>query len=206
MELTPNEPTYTDLNDLFVNVTFLNVTGVNSNKTFCGDYRTGPLSKLFLVNEELNIMNEQNYGINPGFATYRGGINDSSWVCGYYIDGVNYRAFVWKIINNYDTIRYPGENRAKFTGINNRGLIVGAAGYAGNIGFIVDYVDGNYGTFKDIEIDGATSITPMHVSENNCIVGYYTDATIMVNGLSPGIYIVKIQTEDKDYTARFIKQ
>jgi hypothetical protein len=46
----------------------------------------------------------------------------------------------------------------------------------------------------------------MHVSENNSFVGYYTDATAVVNGLSPGIYIVKIQTEDKDYTARFIKQ
>jgi hypothetical protein len=182
MELTPNEPTYVDINDLFNGVTFLTVNGVNNHRTFCGDYRTGPLSKLFFVDEANNIMNEQNYGINPGFPTYAGGINDNNWVSGFYIDGAAYRGFVWKGFSDYDTIRYPGQNRTKFTGINNNGYIVGTAGFGNQIGFVLDYTNGEFGEFEDIEIEGASAIWPQDINDYNEVAGYFIDTDGKAHG------------------------
>jgi hypothetical protein len=182
MELTPDEPTYTDIGDLFGNITFLTVNGANNHRTFCGDYRTGSLSKLFFVDEANSMMNEQNYGINPGFPTYAGGINDERWVAGYYIDGVNYRGFVWKGFNDYDTIRYPGQNRTRFTGLNNTGYIVGNAGFGNQIGFVLDYTNDEFGDFEEIEIEGATAIWPQDINDNNEVVGYYLDSDGKAHG------------------------
>lgn len=182
MELTPNEPTYTDIQDLFGNVTFMTVNGVGLNSLFVGDYRVSSLSKLYFVDEENNIMNEQNYGINPGFPTYAGGINSDYWVAGHYIDGVNYRGFVWKGFNDYDTIRYPGQNRTRFTGMNDNGYIVGNAGFGNQIGFIVSYDGSNFGEFMDIEIIGASQIWPQHINEKNEVVGYFLDADGKAHG------------------------
>ncbi|MCB0819669.1 MAG: T9SS type A sorting domain-containing protein, partial [Bacteroidetes bacterium] len=123
-----------------------------------------------------------NYGINPGFPTYAGGVNSDYWVAGHYIDGANYRAFVWKGFNDYDTIRYPGQNRTRFTGMNNNGYIVGNAGFGNQIGFIVSYDGSDFGEFLDIEILGASQIWPQHINEKNEVSGYYLDADGKAHG------------------------
>ena len=182
MELTPNEPTYTDIQNLFGNVTFMSVNGVAQNGLFCGDYRVASLSKLFYVDDANNQMNEQNYGTTPAYATYGGGVNSDYWMSGYYIDGAAYRGFVWKGLSDYDTIRYPGQNRTRFAGINDNGYIVGNAGFGNQIGFIVSYDGNDFGEFWEIEIDNAVQIWPQHINNKNEVAGYYIDSEGRAHG------------------------
>ncbi len=101
------------------------------------------------------------------------GINNSSSVCGFYIDanGVNHG---WlQIQGHFTVLDYPGSSGTQALGLNNKGLVVGTwTDTSGNShGFVYTVSSGTFTSVDDPDGIGTTIVNG--INDNGLLVGFY---------------------------------
>lgn len=106
------------------------------------------------------------------------GINNSSNVCGFYVDasGVNHG---WvKILGHFTVLDYPGSTGTQALGLNNKGLVVGVWTDTSNNshGFVYTVATKSFVSVDDPSGIGTTIVNG--INDNGVLVGFYGTAPI----------------------------
>ncbi len=158
------------------------VTDINDNDCWAGNFRVSTTAKLMYKCPSNSLYQEF---VNISKPTYGQAISNSEYVGGFYVDGANIHGFISTGPGLFATIDNPNSIKTRIYGMNDDLIVVGD--YANSRGFVYDgYIQnlGN-GSFEDIEIDGAVTVHPQDINNENHICGYYTDG----NGVAHGFFI-----------------
>jgi hypothetical protein len=106
------------------------------------------------------------------------GINNSSSVCGFYVDanGVNHG---WlKVLGHFTVLDYPGSTGTQALGLNNKGLVVGVwtDNSDGSHGFVYIVASGTFLPVDDPSGIGTTVVNG--VNDKGVLVGFYGTAPL----------------------------
>lgn len=174
---------YTDLTTAAIgSVDHTQVTDINDNDCWAGNFRVSTTAKLMYKCPSNSLYQEF---VNISKPTYGQAISNSGYVGGFYVDGANIHGFISTGPGLFATIDNPNSIKTRIYGMNDDLIVVGD--YANSRGFVYDgYLQslGN-GAYEDIEIEGAVTVHPQDINNENHICGYYTDG----NGLAHGFFI-----------------
>lgn len=156
------------------------VLDINDNDCWAGNFRVSTTAKLMTQCIGGTFVQDW-YNNKPTYGTC---IDNVGLVGGYYIDGAYITSFIWTGAN-YNLIDHPNSIKTRVWGMNNDRIVVGD--YNNTTGFIYDGYsqNGGSGAFEDISIDGAVTVHPQDINNENHICGYYTDG----NGAAHGFFI-----------------
>lgn len=155
------------------------VTDINDSDCWAGNFRVSTTAKLMYKCPAASLYQEF---VNISKPTYGQAISGSGYVGGFYVDGAEIHGFISTGPGLFATIDNPASIKTRIYGMNDDLIVVGD--YANSRGFVYDgYIQslGN-GSFEDIEIDGATSVHPQDINNDNKICGYYTDGSNVAHG------------------------
>ncbi len=106
------------------------------------------------------------------------GINNSSSVCGFYIDAAGVNHGWLQILGHFTVLDYPGSAGTQALGLNNQGLVVGSwTDTSGNShGFVYTVSSGAFELVDDPDGIGTTIVNG--INDNGVLVGFYGTAPI----------------------------
>jgi hypothetical protein len=106
------------------------------------------------------------------------GINNSSSVCGFYVDSANVNHGWLKVQGHFTVLDYPGSTGTQALGLNNKGLVVGSwTDTSGNShGFVYTVASGAFTSVDDPDGIGTTLVNG--INDKGMLVGFYGDAPL----------------------------
>jgi hypothetical protein len=106
------------------------------------------------------------------------GINNSSSVCGFYIDSNQVNHGWLQVLGHFTVLDYPGSTGTQALGLNNKGLVVGSwTDTSGNShGFVYTVSSGTFASVDDPDGIGTTIVNG--INDNGVLVGFYGSAPI----------------------------
>lgn len=101
------------------------------------------------------------------------GINNSSSVCGFYIDSNQVNHGWLQVLGHFTVLDYPGSTGTQALGLNNKGLVVGSwTDTSGNShGFVYTVSSGTFASVDDPDGIGTTIVNG--INDNGVLVGFY---------------------------------
>jgi hypothetical protein len=106
------------------------------------------------------------------------GINNSSSVCGFYIDSNQVNHGWLQVQGHFTVLDYPGSTGTQALGLNNKGLVVGSwtDTSGNNHGFVYTVSSGTFASVDDPDGIGTTIVNG--INDNGLLVGFYGSAPI----------------------------
>jgi hypothetical protein len=165
------------------------VTGLNNLGTTVGFFsntNTGTDSNFGFarINGAFVQVNNPNTGTKTPVVNQLLGVNDQNLAVGFYIDAMGVtHGYTYDIMNAAfsNNIDAPNSvNNTTAAAINNNGVIVGF--YTDANGVFHGFSD-NMGTFKTIDVPGATNTQLLGVNDNGMAVGFDMDAEMKTHGI-----------------------
>ena len=153
-------------------------TGITNDTCIAGSYDVGPdkdgalWCKSAGTETALRCLNQST--VIPAFGC---DLDNNHNVCGYLIEGAMEQCFIYRgVALGWDTFQIGGALKSRALGMNDNGWICG--NYSSETkGFYCKKLTGqNYSNFSQIIVQGATTIYPCHINNNNDIIVFYTDA------------------------------
>jgi hypothetical protein len=165
------------------------VTGLNNIGTTVGFFsntNTGTDSNFGFarINNAFVPVNNPNTGTTAPVVNQLLGVNDANLAVGFYTDGMGVtHGYTYDIMNAAFSNNIDAPNAVNNTtaaAINNNDVIVGF--YTDAKGAFHGFSD-NMGTFKTIDVPGATGTSLLGVNDNGMAVGFDTDAAGKTHGI-----------------------
>ncbi len=106
------------------------------------------------------------------------GINNSSSVCGFFVDGAGTNHGWLRVLGHFYILDYPGSTFTQALGLNNKGLVVGVYtdNSGNNHGFVYTVATQSFISVDDPSGIGTTVVNG--INDNGVLVGFYGTAPL----------------------------